>query len=81
MRSSPRSIPLFAAYAAGRQSGERFGDFCIRAGFVAKTGNGADFHANVRVPERRAERHEAATLPNNSSLVRRAPVGRTARRR
>jgi len=39
--------PVFAAYASGRQKGEHFGDFTIRAGFVAKTGNGADFHANV----------------------------------
>ncbi len=39
--------PVFAAYASGRQQGERLGDFSIRAGFVAKTGNGADFHANV----------------------------------
>jgi sulfite reductase (NADPH) hemoprotein beta-component len=39
--------PIFAAYAAGRQWGERFGDFTIRAGFVAVTGNGRDFHANV----------------------------------
>jgi sulfite reductase (NADPH) hemoprotein beta-component len=39
--------PLFAAYAAERERGERFGDFTIRAGYVAKTGNGADFHANV----------------------------------
>jgi len=39
--------PLFAAYVAERQNGERFGDFTIRAGFVVKTGNGADFHANI----------------------------------
>jgi sulfite reductase (NADPH) hemoprotein beta-component len=39
--------PVFAAYAAERQKGERFGDFTIRAGFVAATSNGADFHANV----------------------------------
>jgi len=39
--------PLFAAYAKEREHGERFGEFVIRAGFVAKTGNGADFHANV----------------------------------
>ncbi len=38
---------VFAAYAARREKGERFGDFAIRAGFVAKTGNGADFHAHV----------------------------------
>ena len=40
--------PIFAAYAADRKKGERFGDFTIRAGFVAKTVNGLDFHANVR---------------------------------
>ena len=39
--------PIFAAYATGRQKGERFGDFTIRAGFVAATGNGRDFHANI----------------------------------
>ena len=39
--------PIFAAYAAERQKSERFGDFTIRAGFVAATGNGRDFHANV----------------------------------
>jgi sulfite reductase (NADPH) hemoprotein beta-component len=40
--------PIFAAYAKDRQKGERFGDFTIRAGFIAKTGNGRDFHASVR---------------------------------
>ncbi len=39
--------PIFAAYATERQPGERFGDFTIRAGFVAATSNGADFHANA----------------------------------
>jgi sulfite reductase (NADPH) hemoprotein beta-component len=39
--------PIFAAYAGKREKGERFGDFCIRAGFVAATGNGRDFHANI----------------------------------
>lgn len=39
--------PVFAAYAAEREQGERFGDFTIRAGFVAKTGNGRDFHNNT----------------------------------
>ena len=39
--------PVFAGYAAERQKGERFGDFVIRAGFVAATGNGRDFHANT----------------------------------
>ncbi|MGY2051900.1 NADPH-dependent assimilatory sulfite reductase hemoprotein subunit [Methylobacterium sp. JK268] len=36
--------PLFAAYARDRQPGERFGDFVIRAGYVARTTNGPDFH-------------------------------------
>jgi sulfite reductase (NADPH) hemoprotein beta-component len=40
--------PLFAAYVAGRQKSERFGDFVIRAGHIVASGNGADFHANVR---------------------------------
>jgi len=39
--------PIFAAYAAERQKGERFGDYTIRAGFVAKTGNGRNFHDNT----------------------------------
>jgi sulfite reductase (NADPH) hemoprotein beta-component len=39
--------PVFAAYAKERDEGERFGEFVIRAGFVARTGNGADFHANT----------------------------------
>jgi len=42
--------PIFAAYAANREKGEHFGDFCIRGGYVAKTTNGLDFHANVRLP-------------------------------
>ena len=38
---------LFAAYKDERRSGEHFGDFVIRAGFVAATANGADFHADA----------------------------------
>jgi sulfite reductase (NADPH) hemoprotein beta-component len=44
--------PLFATYAAERRPAERFGDFVIRAGFVAKTDAGRDFHADVG-PRRR----------------------------
>lgn len=39
--------PVFAAYAKEREAGERFGDFTIRAGFVARTVNGLDFHNNT----------------------------------
>jgi sulfite reductase (NADPH) hemoprotein beta-component len=39
--------PVFAAYAKEREPNEHFGGFVIRAGFVARTGNGADFHANT----------------------------------
>jgi sulfite reductase (NADPH) hemoprotein beta-component len=39
--------PVFAAYAKERQPDERFGEFTIRAGFVTRTSNGRDFHANV----------------------------------
>jgi len=42
-----RLDPLFAAYARERETGEHFGDFVIRAGFVEPTKNGRDFHANV----------------------------------
>jgi len=38
---------LFAAYARERRKDERFGDFVIRAGFVAASGNGRDFHTNT----------------------------------
>jgi sulfite reductase (NADPH) hemoprotein beta-component len=40
----PTLDPLFAAYAKEREAGERFGDFVIRAGFIAATVNGPDFH-------------------------------------
>ena len=36
--------PIFAAYKSERRGGERFGDYVIRAGFVAATMNGRDFH-------------------------------------
>ena len=39
--------PVFAAYAAKRHDGERFGEFVIRAGFVERSGNGRDFHTDV----------------------------------
>ena len=39
--------PLFADYAKGRNPGERFGDFLVRAGHVARTTNGPDFHENT----------------------------------
>jgi len=39
--------PVFAAYAAERQKGERFGDFAIRAGFISPSGNGRAFHADT----------------------------------
>ncbi|MCC0808473.1 NADPH-dependent assimilatory sulfite reductase hemoprotein subunit [Methylobacterium sp. W2] len=39
--------PLFGAYAQGKTPGERFGDFLIRAGYVARTFNGPDFHTNI----------------------------------
>jgi sulfite reductase (NADPH) hemoprotein beta-component len=45
--------PIFAAYASERRPGERFGDFTIRAGFVAPTVNGRDFHADAG-PKRNA---------------------------
>ena len=43
----PLLAPLIASYAHERNAGERFGDFCIRAGYVAATVQGADFHRNI----------------------------------
>jgi len=38
---------LFGEYAAAREPGESFGDWTIRAGHVARTHEGRDFHADV----------------------------------
>ncbi len=40
--------PIFERYAKEREDGERFGDFCIRAGIVAATVQGKDFHKNIK---------------------------------
>jgi sulfite reductase (NADPH) hemoprotein beta-component len=45
--------PLIQAYATERTAGERFGDFVIRTGAVARTVTGLDFHANL-APELRS---------------------------
>ncbi len=39
--------PIFIAYAKGRQDGERFGEFVIRADVVKQTTAGNQFHADV----------------------------------
>jgi sulfite reductase (NADPH) hemoprotein beta-component len=44
----PLLAPIFTHYAKERNDGERFGDFCIRAGYVAKTVQGPDFHLNIK---------------------------------
>src|SRR5258708_1185992 len=46
-RIIPQPDPPFSAYAPHPKLQERFGGFVIRAGFVAPTTNGADFHANT----------------------------------
>ncbi|MGB1129767.1 MAG: NADPH-dependent assimilatory sulfite reductase hemoprotein subunit [Haloferula sp.] len=40
--------PILERYAKEREEGERFGDFTIRAGYVAATKQGADFHENIK---------------------------------
>jgi sulfite reductase (NADPH) hemoprotein beta-component len=45
---------VLAAYAKERKNGERFGDFAIRAGFVAASGNGRAFHDNTGPQARKA---------------------------
>lgn len=39
--------PILKAYQSERQDGEHFGDYTIRAGFIAATVNGADFHKDT----------------------------------
>ncbi len=39
--------PIIRRYAKERNESERFGDFCIRAGYVAATKQGKDFHKNI----------------------------------
>ncbi|MDB4546565.1 NADPH-dependent assimilatory sulfite reductase hemoprotein subunit [Akkermansiaceae bacterium] len=41
--------PIISAYAKTREEGETFGDFVIRAGYIAATVNGLDFHANLKI--------------------------------
>ncbi len=43
--------PILRRYALEREDGERFGDFVIRAGLVAETTHGSDFHAGFKEPE------------------------------
>jgi sulfite reductase (NADPH) hemoprotein beta-component len=40
--------PIIGRYARERGDGERFGDFCIRAGYVAATVQGGDFYQNIK---------------------------------
>jgi sulfite reductase (NADPH) hemoprotein beta-component len=44
----PLLAPIFASYAKDRNEGEKFGDFVIRAGIVAATIQGDDFHKNIK---------------------------------
>ncbi|MGJ8694919.1 MAG: NADPH-dependent assimilatory sulfite reductase hemoprotein subunit [Verrucomicrobiaceae bacterium] len=40
--------PIILDYAKSREEGEHFGDFVIRAGYIAATVNGLDFHENLK---------------------------------
>ena len=44
----PLLAPIITHYAKERNEGERFGDFCIRAGYVNETNQGRDFHLNLK---------------------------------
>ena len=41
--------PLIEDYAKSREEGEKFGDWVIRAGHIAATVNGLDFHSNLKL--------------------------------
>ncbi|EOO03780.1 putative sulfite reductase beta subunit protein [Phaeoacremonium minimum UCRPA7] len=47
--------PLLKQYALERQEGERFGDFCIRTGYIKATREGRDFHDDVAEEESEEE--------------------------
>ena len=44
--------PIIRRYAKERNEGERFGDFCIRSGYVSATEQGKDFHKNIKAEAR-----------------------------
>ena len=44
----PLLAPIITRYAKERTDHEKFGDFCIRAGYVAATTQGKDFHHNIK---------------------------------
>jgi len=44
--------PVLAAYARERESGEHFGDYVIRAGFISASGNGREFHHDTGAKRR-----------------------------
>ena len=48
MDLKPLLSPVLLHYAKERNEGEHFGDFVIRAGYVAATVQGKDFHANIK---------------------------------
>ncbi len=54
--------PVIARYARERNDGERFGDFCIRAGYVNATVEGRDFHHNIKPEALKAAPAAAASV-------------------
>jgi sulfite reductase (NADPH) hemoprotein beta-component len=65
--------PIIRRYAAERNSGERFGDFVIRTGYVKQTGTPADFHDKVGGPTS-APAPSAAVPPKPASSSGVAPA-------
>lgn len=53
--------PIITRYARERNDGERFGDFCIRAGYVNATKEGRDFHHNIKPEALKAAQAAAAS--------------------
>jgi sulfite reductase (NADPH) hemoprotein beta-component len=48
---APALAPLIERYAKERAAGERFGDFLLRAGIVAETREGREFHRDVELEQ------------------------------
>ena len=57
--------PLLKRYAAEREEGEKFGDFCVRIGVIKATTDGTNFHDDVSINHSYYETHCICVLIAN----------------
>jgi sulfite reductase (NADPH) hemoprotein beta-component len=68
--------PLLKRWALEREDGEKFGDFCIRAGVIKETREGRDFHDDVSLDDTAPVLGISPPVANKSALGRGGGVGR-----